>query len=90
MSGNAAGQEESVVCIRAAEALPNDVGQRLVRMPAPLMQRLGLASDDIVELTGRKTTGARVAPLPATEGDGAPRAWSPPSGTTRASISATS
>lgn len=72
MSGNAARQEESVVCIRAAEALPNDVGQRLVRMPAPLMQRLGLASDDIVELTGRKTTGARVAPLPATEGDAAP------------------
>jgi transitional endoplasmic reticulum ATPase len=69
MSWTAARQEESVVCIRAAEVLPNDVGQRLVRMPAPLMQRLGLAPDDIVELTGRKTTGVRVAPLPATEGD---------------------
>jgi transitional endoplasmic reticulum ATPase len=55
--------------IRAAEALPEDVGTGTVRIPAALMDQLGLVQDDIVELTASSTTIARVAPLPTGTGD---------------------
>ena len=44
--------------LRVAEALQNDVGRGIVRIDPDVMDQLGLSSGDIVEIEGKKSTGA--------------------------------
>nr|MDO8046234.1 AAA family ATPase [Candidatus Baldrarchaeota archaeon] len=44
--------------LRVAEALQNDVGRGIVRIDPEVMDQLGLSSGDIVEIEGKKSTGA--------------------------------
>ena len=57
------------VLLRAAKALPEDVGTCVVRIPAAVMDEMGLPADGIVELTGSRTTVARAAPVPGRASD---------------------
>src|SRR5262245_51258880 len=47
--------------LRVAEALPEDVDRGVARIDPRAMLALGLASDEVVSITGRRTTLARVA-----------------------------
>ena len=45
--------------IQVANARPEDSGRGLARLPRALMQELGLAEGDVVEITGKRTTASR-------------------------------
>jgi len=46
--------------LKATEALQNDVGRGIVRLDTKARKELGVTSGDIVEIKGKKTTGAIV------------------------------
>lgn len=48
--------------LTVAEAMPKDVGRGIARLDPHDMQRLGVLSGDIVKVTGKRTTAARVLP----------------------------
>ncbi|MFX1512236.1 MAG: CDC48 family AAA ATPase, partial [Promethearchaeota archaeon] len=47
---------------RVMEAIANDVGRSIVRLAYPAMERLNVKTGDIVEIVGKKVTGAIVLP----------------------------
>jgi len=51
-----------VLQLRAAEAIPRDVGRGIVRIDPQDMQKLGADAGDIVEIIGKKKTVAKVMP----------------------------
>lgn len=55
--------------LRVADALPEDVGEHVIRMPPSVLDRLGLDEGEAVELTGRRKTVARAAVLSGHSGD---------------------
>lgn len=55
--------------IQVANARPEDSGRGLARLPRRLMQELGLAEGDVVEITGKRTTTSR-AVYPYSEDEG--------------------
>ena len=55
--------------IQVANARPEDSGRGLARLPRALMQELGLAEGDVVEITGKRTTASR-AVYPYAEDEG--------------------
>jgi len=48
--------------LKVAEALQNDVGRGIVRVDHEAMEKLQITSGDIVEISGKKSTGAIVWP----------------------------
>ncbi|WP_414468352.1 CDC48 family AAA ATPase [Methanobacterium sp. ACI-7] len=52
--------ENSEVELRVAEALQQDVGKGVIRMDKELLSKIGIAPGDIVEIIGKRTTGAIV------------------------------
>ena len=54
--------EKSSLALRVAEALPKDVGRGIARLDPVDMERLGAVIGDIVELTGKRRTVARLMP----------------------------
>ncbi len=46
--------------LKVAEALQNDVGRGIVRLDTSTRDKLGISTGDIVEVAGKKTTGAIV------------------------------
>ena len=67
MSDQTGGPREPEALLRVADALPDDIGRQVARVPANVMTELGVLPDDVVQLIGRKTTVARAAPLPSGE-----------------------
>ena len=55
--------------LQVANARPEDSGRGLARLSRVTMQALGLSEGDVVELVGKRSTGAR-AVLPYQEDDG--------------------
>lgn len=51
-----------MLSLRVAEAMPEDVGQGLVRLDQDDMHRLGINLGDLVMIQGRRTTVAKAAP----------------------------
>jgi transitional endoplasmic reticulum ATPase len=49
-----------VIDLKVTEALQNDVGRGIVRLDTKARKELGVTSGDIVEIQGKKTTGAIV------------------------------
>ncbi len=52
--------ETSEVELRVAEALQQDVGKGIIRMDRELLSKIGIAPGEIVEIIGKRTTGAIV------------------------------
>lgn len=52
--------ESGEVELRVAEALQQDVGKGIIRMDKELLSKIGVAPGDIVEIIGKRTTGAIV------------------------------
>ncbi len=52
--------ENSEVELRVAEALQQDVGKGIIRMDKELISKIGIAPGDIVEIIGKRSTGAIV------------------------------
>jgi transitional endoplasmic reticulum ATPase len=52
--------ENSEVELRVAEALQQDVGKGIIRIDKKLISKMGIAPGDIVEIIGKRTTGAIV------------------------------
>ena len=50
------------VTLRAAEALPKDVGRGLARLDPEDLQRLGVEVGDIVRIEGKRATVAKAMP----------------------------
>jgi transitional endoplasmic reticulum ATPase len=64
--------ESSGVRLRVAEGLQTDVGKGLVRVPRAVAKRLGLGPQrNLVEVVGRKVTGAVAVPLYDSQADDA-------------------
>ena len=59
--------DERTLALRVAEALPKDVGRGIARIDPADIDRLGAAIGDIVELTGKRRTVARLMPAYAAE-----------------------
>jgi transitional endoplasmic reticulum ATPase len=55
-----AGEKEVKLRLKVAEALQNDVGRGIVRLDATAMKKLSLSTGDVVEITGKKMTAAKV------------------------------
>ena len=55
-----AGEKEIKLKLKVAEALQNDVGRGIVRLDATAMKKLNLSTGDVVEITGKKMTAAKV------------------------------
>lgn len=55
--------------LQVANARPEDSGRGLAHIPSELMQLLGLAEGDVIEIVGKRVTPARVvSPYPEDEG----------------------
>ncbi|NTW00108.1 MAG: AAA family ATPase, partial [Oscillochloris sp.] len=54
--------EEASITLRVAEALPKDVGRGLVRLDPQNLDQLGVRIGDVVQITGKRATVARVMP----------------------------
>ena len=52
--------DPKMIELKATEALQNDVGRGIVRLDTKARKELGVTSGDIVEIKGKKTTGAIV------------------------------
>lgn len=52
--------ENSEIELRVAEALQQDVGKGIIRMDKELLSKIGVAPGDIIEIIGKRTTGAIV------------------------------
>lgn len=52
--------ENNEIELRVAEALQQDVGKGIIRMDRELLSKMGVAPGDIVEIIGKRTTGAIV------------------------------
>lgn len=59
MHGN---RQDNVLQLRAAEALPKDVGRGIIRIDPQDMNRIGVDLGEIVEILGKKRTAVRVMP----------------------------
>ncbi len=59
--------EKRAVSLRVAEALPKDAGRGLVRLDPLDLEQLGAAVGDVVEITGQRTTAARLMPAYAAQ-----------------------
>lgn len=55
-----AGEKEVKIKLKVAEALQNDVGRGIVRLDSTAIKKLNLTTGDVVEITGKKTTAAKV------------------------------
>ncbi|MFH1125847.1 MAG: AAA family ATPase, partial [Candidatus Altiarchaeota archaeon] len=55
-----AGEKEVKLKLKVAEALQNDVGRGIVRLDSTAIKKLGLTTGDVVEITGKKITSAKV------------------------------
>ena len=53
-------ESKNTVDLKVTEALQNDVGRGIVRLDTKARKELGVTSGDIVEIQGKKTTGAIV------------------------------
>jgi len=53
-------ESKNVIDLKVTEALQNDVGRGIVRLDTKARKELGVTSGDIVEIQGKKTTGAIV------------------------------
>lgn len=51
-----------VLTLRVAEALPKDVGRGMARIDPENMEKIGAEVGDVIQLTGKKITVARVMP----------------------------
>jgi len=60
-SGTSTAERPSLT-LRVAEALSKDVGRALARMDPDDMKRLGVSIGDVVQLTGKRTSFAKVMP----------------------------
>jgi transitional endoplasmic reticulum ATPase len=64
-----ADQEAISKRLQVATMRPEDSGRGIARLPRALMNQLGLAEGDVIELVGKRTTPARaVGPYPEDEG----------------------
>jgi transitional endoplasmic reticulum ATPase len=64
-----ADEERRAKRFQVATMRPDDSGRGLARLPRALMNELGLADGDVIELVGKRTTPARaVGPYPEDEG----------------------
>jgi transitional endoplasmic reticulum ATPase len=59
--------ETETLTLRVAEALPKDVGRGIARLDPADMERLGAGIGDVVAITGKRRTVARVMPAYADE-----------------------
>ena len=60
-------QTDNKIYLKVSEALPKDVGRNIARLDPGDFVKIGVATGDIVELTGRRRTAARVMPAFANE-----------------------
>ena len=60
-------QTDNEIYLKVSEALPKDVGRNIARLDPGDFVKIGVATGDIVELTGRRRTAARVMPTFANE-----------------------
>ena len=44
--------------LKVADLTPMDAGRSIARLPTGLMQEMGLAEGDVIEITGKRTTAA--------------------------------
>ena len=53
-------EKDAKLKLKVAEALQNDVGRGIVRLDSIALKKLNLTTGDVVEITGKKTTPAKV------------------------------
>jgi len=53
-------KKEDEIKLKVAEALQNDVGRGIVRLDSEAIRKLRLTTGDVVQITGKKTTAAKV------------------------------
>jgi transitional endoplasmic reticulum ATPase len=55
--------------LKVADLVPGDAGRSIARLPIGLMQEMGLAEGDVIEISGKRTTAARaIRPYQQDEG----------------------
>jgi transitional endoplasmic reticulum ATPase len=55
-----AAEKEAKIKLKVAEALQNDVGRGIIRLDSAAIKKLNLTTGDVVEITGKKMTSAKV------------------------------
>jgi len=53
---------ETQTRLQVANLAPADSGRGIARLPLGLMKELGLDEGDVIEIVGKRTTGARAVP----------------------------